>query len=170
MDRLTYRHDDKWCISGINGKLISDKHANYWGEAIDRLATYENAGIEPCDYAVVRASYEEAERAKKDLSVAINKLGECMKLLKAEEQGRLVILPCSVGDSYFTYSWGCHGLHDDCLEQDDCDKCPHLKVDIRECKFKNAAHILNAEEEFGKTIFLTREEAEAALRGECIND
>lgn len=43
MDRLTYKHDDKWCINGINGKLISDKHANYWGEAVDRLAAYENA-------------------------------------------------------------------------------------------------------------------------------
>lgn len=101
MERLTYKHDDKWCVSGINGKLISDKHANYWGEAIDRLAAYENAGIEPCDYAVVRASYEEAERAKKDLSVAINKLGECMKLLKAEEQGRLVVLPCKEGDTIY---------------------------------------------------------------------
>lgn len=42
MDRLTYKYDDKWCINGINGKLISDKHANYWGEAIDRLAAYED--------------------------------------------------------------------------------------------------------------------------------
>ena len=45
---------------------------------------------------------------------------------EAEEQGRLVVLPCKVGDSYFTYSWGCHGSHNDCMEQDDCDKCPHL--------------------------------------------
>lgn len=101
MERLTYKHDDKWCISGINGKLISDKHTNYWGEAVNRLAAYENAGIEPCDYNVVRASYEEAERAKKDLSVAIDKLGECMKLLKAEEQGRLIILPCKEGDTIY---------------------------------------------------------------------
>ena len=83
----------------------------------------------------------------------------------AEEQGRLVILPCKVGDSYFTYSWGCHGSHDDCFEYDDCDECPHLKREIRECKFKNVVHILNAEKDFGKSIFLSREEAEAAIRG-----
>ena len=83
----------------------------------------------------------------------------------AEEQGRLVILPCKIGDSYFTYSWGCHGSHDDCLKQDDCDECPHLKQEIRECKFKNVVHILNAEKDFGKSIFLSREEAEAAIRG-----
>lgn len=89
---------------------------------------------------------------------AIDKLAEYENL---EEQGRLVILPCKVGDSYFTYSWGCYGSHDDCFEYDDCCECPHLKREIRECKFKSAVHILNAEEEFGKSIFLTREEAEA---------
>lgn len=89
---------------------------------------------------------------------AIDKLAEYENL---EEQGRLVILPCKVGDSYFTYSWGCHGEHDDCWEQDDCDECPHLKREIRECEFKNVVHILNAEKDFGKSIFLTREEAEA---------
>lgn len=85
-----------------------------------------------------------------------------------EEQGKLVTLPCKVGDSFFTYSWGCYGSHDDCLEQDDCDECPHLSQEIREYKFKNVVHILNAEEAFGKSIFLSREEAEAALKGECI--
>lgn len=80
-----------------------------------------------------------------------------------EEEGRLVILPCKVGDSFFTYSWGCHGSHDDCWEQDDCDECPHLLQEIREYKFKNVVHILNAEKDFGKTIFSTREEAEAVM-------
>lgn len=93
---------------------------------------------------------------------AIDKLAEYENL---EEQGRLVILPCKVGDSYFTYSWGCHGSHNDCFEYD-CDECPHLKREIRECKFKNVVHILNAEKDFGKSIFLTREEIEAAIKGE----
>ena len=79
-----------------------------------------------------------------------------------EEQERLIVLPCKIGDNYFTYAQVCHGSNDECLEQDDCDECPHLKREIREYKFKNVIHILNAEKEFGKTIFLTREEAEAA--------
>lgn len=90
---------------------------------------------------------------------AIDRLAEYEN---AEEQGRLVILPCKVGDSYFTYSWCCYCSHDDCWEQNDCDECPHLLKEIREYKFKNIVHILNAEKDFGKTIFLTREEAEAA--------
>lgn len=42
MERFTYKHDDEWCINGVNGKVNSDNQANYWGEAIDRLAEYEN--------------------------------------------------------------------------------------------------------------------------------
>lgn len=94
----------------------------------------------------------------------IKKLAEYEDL---EEQGRLVILPCKVGDSFFTYSWICSASNDDyqleCDKHDDCNECPYNSYEIREWKFKNAIHILNAEEHFGKTIFLTREEAETAL-------
>lgn len=46
MERLTYKHDGKWCINGANGKLTSDNKGNHWGEAVDRLAEYENADVE----------------------------------------------------------------------------------------------------------------------------
>lgn len=42
MERFTYKCDDEWCINGVNGKINSDNQANYWGEAINRLAEYEN--------------------------------------------------------------------------------------------------------------------------------
>ena len=165
MERLTYKYDDKWCISGINGKLISDKHANYWGEAIDRLAAYENAGIEPCDYTVVRASYEEAERAKKDLSVAISKLGECMRLLKAEEQGRLVVLPCKMKDTLFMIKDG--EIYSGTVRflRWEYHKDRGVRSDI--AANPNPYFAIGASfDDFGKTVFLTREEAEAALKGE----
>lgn len=90
MDRLTYKHDDKWCISGINGKLISDKHANYWGEAIDRLAAYEETGFYP----------EALEQCAKMLG-NINIL-QFYEWLKANNEGRLVVLPCKISD---TWNW-----------------------------------------------------------------
>ncbi|MBE6954479.1 MAG: hypothetical protein E7449_01030 [Ruminococcaceae bacterium] len=43
MERLTYQHDERWCIDGK--KTASDTQANCWGDAIDRLAAYENTGI-----------------------------------------------------------------------------------------------------------------------------
>ena len=89
-----------------------------------------------------------------------------------EEQGRLVVLPCKIGDSFFTYSWICSASDDDyqreCDKYDDCNECPYNSYEIKEWKFKNAVHIINAEEAFGKSIFLSREEAEAALKGERI--
>ena len=42
MKRHTYKVDGIWSINGVNGKLVSDKYANYRGKAIDRLAEYED--------------------------------------------------------------------------------------------------------------------------------
>lgn len=42
MNRFTYKHGGDWCINGANGKLTSDIHANCYGEAINRLAEYED--------------------------------------------------------------------------------------------------------------------------------
>lgn len=127
---------------------------------MDRFTTKENPKPEllNCVYCLEHSNCY-SNMSCNEIYNALSKLRYYEDL---EEQGKLVILPCKVGDSYFTYSWGCHGSKDDCLEQDDCDECPHLLREIRECKFKNAVHILNAEKDFGKSIFLTREEAEAA--------
>lgn len=122
MDRLTYKHDDKWCISGINGKLISDKHANYWGESIDRLAYYENL----------------------------------------EEQRKLLILPCKIGDTLYDIFEALNNGNDEIKEF----KVSKIQIDI----MKNGRAFLVVEntmfpfDDFGKTTFLNREEAEVALK------
>ena len=33
MERFTYKHDDEWCINGVNDKISSDNRANYWGRS-----------------------------------------------------------------------------------------------------------------------------------------
>lgn len=128
MDRFTYKHNDNWCVSGLNGKLISDKHANYWGEAIDRLAYYE----------------------------------------ELEEQGRLIVHPCKLGDTVYVIDWymDCDinefDVCDDYRKNDEiaCGYCRHnvIKRFVSKRKYENQKI-----EDFGKTVFLTREEAEAAL-------
>jgi len=52
MERFTYKHDGQWCINGARngehrGALTSDVRANYWGEAVDQLAAYENTKLSP---------------------------------------------------------------------------------------------------------------------------
>lgn len=130
MKRHTYKVDGIWSINGVNGKLVSDKYANYQGEAIDRLAEYEDA----------------------------------------EEQGLLVRLPCKVGDT--VYRIVDRGYLKDTCETDcySCDiLCPYegrkyeRVIEIKPWEMANIPTIANAMEKLGKTVFLTREEAEKAL-------
>ena len=71
----------------------------------------------------------------------------------AEEQGLLVRLPCKVGDTVWVIitSYVCGELGD----------LPETRHYIENRLFK-----LSILENFGKTVFLTREEAEAALKGD----
>ena len=80
----------------------------------------------------------------------------------AEEQGRLVILPCKVGDKVFRVVPKCSGSYIQCpfnggYGTDRCNNCDAFIQEESFCFFMF--------EDIGKTIFLTREEAEAALKG-----
>jgi hypothetical protein len=70
------------------------------------------------------------------------------ELAKAEAEGRLVVLPCKVGQSlfgvdYYTNNW--------------------VNPEIYLFTARNEGWICARREEFGKNYFFTREEAEAAL-------
>ena len=80
----------------------------------------------------------------------------------AEEQGLLVRLPCKVGDTVYRFEVGCceYREKDACVVY--CDgydyACPDYKAD----RHLVVGHFsLNDIASLGKTIFLTREEAEA---------
>lgn len=97
---------------------------------------------------------------------AIDKLGRYEDL---EEQGRLIILPCEVGDTVYVLDWyyDCdidgYGVCDNYCSYGDvaCDCC-HRNVIKR---FVSKREYINQNiDDFGKTIFLTREEAEEALK------
>lgn len=99
------------------------------------------------------------------LSAAMEKL---QKYEDAEEQGRLVILPCKVGDtvyvptrnfiSEFRVSQFDYGGYEE----------PYLWVNWYLTKGISGNFRIDGirASEIGKTVFLTREEAEAALKGE----
>lgn len=101
---------------------------------------------------------------------AIKKLG---KLEDADEEGRLVVLPCKVGDTVYEirsrYSictpfgdrfneYSCQGCYEQCDSKKEYiidEYRMHILEDIvRHIRCNN----------FGKTIFTTREEAEKALK------
>lgn len=76
-----------------------------------------------------------------------------------KEQGRLIELPCKIGDTVWDIKWW-----DDTTETRVIDGKTYfrrvMKHKITKSKFK-----LFDYENFGKTVFLTKEEAEAALKG-----
>lgn len=114
-------------------------------------------------------------------NVALNRLAEYEDM---EEQGLLVRLPCKVGDTvYWIMECSCRnidGVYSKCefygYEPDygaDCEicnrpegtKCPHqYRISAGRAKEQN---ILMIARNLGKTVFLTREEAEKALEEAC---
>ena len=158
MTRLTYQDKDggifcPWERNSANGSY------DIWDEEgliqqINRLAAYEDTGLEPEEIADFMKRWEQAV----EIGGMLKKYGidHIWDIIQAEQDGRLVVLPCKVGD--------------------------HVWADGREAivvwffgykteRYLHAQFLDNAEYtdipfyEIGKTVFLTREEAEAALKG-----
>lgn len=89
------------------------------------------------------------------LKAMVNRLAKFEDL---EEQGLLVRLPCKVGDTVYTITRFCSGGIRDCDYAYECSECPNYKPEIDYKRFKIT--MLNS---VGKTVFLTREEAEKKL-------
>lgn len=140
-----------------------------WEEAAwSRLAAYEDTGLEP----------EQCENAKAIIESAFSddtsKAERIRELLKADRDGRLVVLPCKdwldvvFGDQVLFW-----GIDRDYMEQpireisvDDADRIgwyDGYKTVFLKGTDENGEAWEFYPEEIGKTVFLTREEAEKAL-------
>lgn len=93
------------------------------------------------------------------------KLGEYEDL---EEQGRLIKLPCKVGDVVYTYC-GEFGILEYEVDSIVIDKhityqCSAYSEPIGDCPSECLDEIEPGISDFGKTVFLTESEAEAKLK------
>ena len=75
-----------------------------------------------------------------------------------EEQGALMRLPCKIGASVYMVAQDCGGDTLDCM-RGDCEGCPYLYSFVEENSFDSYMC-----DDIGKTVFLTKEEAEEKLR------
>ena len=75
-----------------------------------------------------------------------------------EEQGRLIELPCKIGDTVWDIKWW-----DDITETKVIDGEKYFRR-VMKHKVTKSKFSLFDYDNFGKTVFLTREEAEAALK------
>ena len=121
-------------------------------DAANSLAAYEDTGLEP----------EQVMEMKSFTQGGIHKVDDGWKhvldLLQAEQDGRLVVLPCKVGDVVY----GFHG---------EKTILPMVVKWIETCtngwciavQYAQMAPRFYRFSDFGKTVFLTSEEAEKAL-------
>lgn len=125
--------------------------------AINRLESYEETRLEPED--MKRAFNEDAilKLAGQALGMSPDWLRE---LAQAEKDGRLVVLPCSVGDPVFmgTGRYKITGY-----EEDVCDGFYIGRDGVLQVKAQNYNGNHGTYGVIGQTAELTREAAEAAL-------
>lgn len=121
-----------------------------------RLKDYEDTGLTP----------EQCENAKVIIEIAFSddtsKAERIRELLKADKEGRLVVLPCKVGSTVYTEF--CDKVVEKRIGQFHVNGYtePRLWADI-DCDWAST-QCVRWNLAIGKTIFLTREEAEAALK------
>ena len=119
-----------------------------WEEtAWERLARYEDAGLMPKEVAALMELFDYALKESKTLTEQLTLLKHIRELAEADKDGRVLILPCKVGTRVYRIWYKIADYPDE------------PEMEIVETKFGEGCR-----EDFGKTVFLTREEAEKALQ------
>ena len=137
MERLTYFKDGYWRVnfSGVQ----------YQADFVDRLAAYEDSRLSPEDAANLNA---------------ILRLGDGMTLMRlrelavADQEGRVIVLPCKVGDTVYFALLG-RIIEKQVFSIVSFSNSTRIYCDGTSEYFRP--------EDIGKTFFLAREEAEKAL-------
>lgn len=156
MERLTYWNEEYGCWSYHCGS----------GEAANRLAAYEETGRTPEEVTALEKLFDYALEESKTLTEQLALLNRIHDLAKADKEGRLVVLPCKVGDT--VYYWdGCQIIDYKVENFSVFDGNEWLMYGVHREKGNS---IISFGREFWahefyycKTVFLTHEEAEKAL-------
>ena len=145
MERLTYFKDGYWRVnfSGVQ----------YQADFVDRLAAYEDTGLSPEKVSWMKEVVEAA------FDNDTSRIERAHNLHVADKEGRVVVLPCKVGDTVWRIvrDGEPHITRDEVRDMyfaDDMTPCVEL-----------VGGRVTFTEKFGKTVFLSREEAEKDLRG-----
>lgn len=170
MERLTYRLNDQ--CDNPTDSIILKPYLRYEDsetrkKILNRLAAYEDTGLMPEEIERIVDAYgrghtlrtESAERLE---IVREIKTGRLRELVQAEHDGRLVVLPSkTVWELTMDAGPDC-GLkcpvdaYDEALGCDLCSKAKPFAYE-RPCTQERLKGL-------GKTVFLTREEAEATMK------
>lgn len=166
MERLTKRDTDGQAMmdcekckadwTGKHGKPMADCTALYCRNRLkNRLAAYEDTGLTP----------EDCARATEIDDILLDEYypsGRMRELIKADKDGRVVVLPCKVGDRLYEVT----GRKSIIVYKVRAIRVElfglFIEWDIVEGFVWQSLSGINAGE-IGKTVFLTSEEAKKAL-------
>ena len=125
--------------------------------AAERLAAYEETRLEPED---MKKAFNEDTTLKLAGQILGVTPGRLRELAQAKKEGRLVVLPCSIGDPVFmgTGRYKITGY-----EEDVCDGFYIGRDGVLQVKAQNYNGNHGTYGVIGQTAELTREAAEAAL-------
>lgn len=151
---VDYLEDGNTSVEGLIGTLYTAGWA--FAEIRERLKAYEDTGLEPEEIEETMSGCAEVVIKNQFATKEIQDLGgieHLRELVQAEKAGRLVVLPCKVGDTVYRVAKKGKYINN-----------PKNTMYIKEIVIKpeNVHKYIN---EVGRTVYLTREEAEAAMKG-----
>ena len=176
MERLTRAHykasDGHYLVcSEMCEREDCTAECGHFDEAIERLAAYEDTGLTPEEVLLK----DKADKIALKLMRLADLESFCSytrlrELAEANKDGRLVVLPCKVGDTLWVIGRDnvprkmeleAPDIRTVCTDEDNlCMSTCNRKPDGF-CAYR----LRNDGADIGKTVFLTREEAEKALEG-----
>ena len=127
-------------------------------EIANRLAEYEDTGLEPEKIVLLKNIVDDAFSDKPEFTEHIR------ELLRAEKDGRLVVLPCRVGDRIYRVVDDCT-FPGDCGTKRMCKGCEYRNLFIEQTRFR--LYLLTDDGTLRRGYYRTREEAERALEEVC---
>ena len=150
MERLTF--EGNFCDIAQCRELPCPYDGNCTQKEVwERLKAYEDAGLSPQACA-------EAREIEETLSGCDYSISRMVELMKADKEGRVVVLPCRQGDELWAYGNFPQGRE-------------VYRFTVSDVSTLNGRTVLNTlglgtirPEDIGKTVFLSREEAEKALQ------
>ena len=155
-ERLTKKVSGCFCYDLKDHKNVPGEFASYdaffdYSMAVKRLGEYEDTGLEPEDINEFVNSYKtmrDNEEARVQLMCGTGAIHpeRAAEITKAESEGRLLVLPCRVGDK--VYQTDGIKIYESTVRQ--------LIFDTENIAFDVCA--------IGKSVFRTREEAETKLK------
>ena len=160
MERLTF--DGNFCdISQCRELSCPYSTACMQRQVWERLKQYEDSGLSPI-------ACEEAKKIEDGLSEYDYSIARMVELMQADKDGRLVMLPCKVGEKLWVIGRDnvpremeleAPDIRAVCTDEDNlCMSTCNRKPDGY-CAYR----LRNDGASIGKTVFITREEAEEVL-------